>query len=420
MYTYISIVSPCGNDGIFLTFLLYLLQISAIFADVKEKNMDTPFVYDKYVTGKNFVGRKTECNILANLLEAGERIVIYEPPKSGKMSVVQQTLYNMRTVGKQFTVAWINLFNSRTLEDFLIKFGTAVIKPVYSTPAEYSDIMSRHMGGTHFVFDQERFAATEEIVSLNWDVDDNDVAVMLRLPSRIAAERGVPYYVVIEEFQNLMRDDRFEGLFKQMEALFSEAVEEEKGMTDFILTGSMVNAMKYIFEEKKWFYRQFEHLPIEVVDDRDVIDHIIRGFRATGKVIERDLVIGACRLFRANMWYLNHFVSICDSMSRGYLNEGILMEALRTIVSVHEPRFISMVNDLTDHQLSFMRAVLDGVVKFSASDVIEKYRLNSSANVRRVKDALKKKEIITFNEKDEPVILDPLFEYWLTNVYFKR
>ena len=105
-------------------------------------------------------------------------------------------------------------------------------------------------------------------------------------------------------------------------------------------------------------------------------------------------------------------------MSRGYLNEGILMEALKTIVSVHEPRFISMVNDLTDHQLSLMRAIIDGVVRLSASDVIEKYRLNSSANVRRVKDALKKKEIITFNEKDEPVILDPLFEYWITKKYF--
>ena len=72
-----------------------------------------------------------------------------------------------------------------------------------------------------------------------------------------------------------------------------------------------------------------------------------------------------------------------------------------------------------DHQLSLQKAVLDGVTKFSASDVIEKYRLNSSANVRRVKDALRKKEIITFDEKDEPVILDPLFEYWVSKYYFE-
>ena len=93
--------------------------------------------------------------------------------------------------------------------------------------------------------------------------------------------------------------------------------------------------------------------------------------------------------------------------------------ALNSMISVHEPRFVSIVNDLTDFQLSLMRAVLDGVVKFSASDIIEKYHLNSSANVRRVKDALKKKEVITFNEKDEPVVMDPLFEFWLKKFYFE-
>ena len=96
------------------------------------------------------------------------------------------------------------------------------------------------------------------------------------------------------------------------------------------------------------------------------------------------------------------------------------MEALRTLIAVHEPYFKAIINDLTDHQVSLLKAVMDGVVKFSASDVIEKYRLNSSANVRRVKDALKKKEVLTFNEKDEPVILDPLFEYWVSNIYFDK
>ena len=252
---------------------------------------------------------------------------------------------------------------------------------------------------------------------LNWEPDENDVEQMLRLPFRIAEERGVPCYVVIEEFQNLTRaaDFDYETVFHIMERIFAE----KNRSASYILTGSQVNAMKNIFAERKFFYRQVEHLPLQVVDDKDIIEHIIRGFRTSGKVIERDLVIGACKLFRSNMWYLNHFVSICDSMSRGYLNEGILMEALKTIISVNEPRFLAIVNDLTDHQLSLMRAIIDGVVKFSASEVIDRYRLNSSANVRRVKDALRKKEVITFNDKDEPVILDPLFEYWITKYFFE-
>ena len=378
--------------------------------------MDTPFIYDRFVTGKNFVGRKMECTILSNLLESGENIVVYGRPKSGKMSIVQQTLFNRRMAGKQFMVAHVCLSNIRNLEQFLLKFGTAVIKSVSSTASEYEGLITKYLDGTHFVFDRSRFSSCDEVVSLNWTPDMNDVFKMIRLPQRIAEERNRPYYVIIEDFQNLMLADEYEGVFKLMEDLFRE----RNKVAPFIMAGSQVNAMKYIFEEKKYFYRLVEKITMSVVDDREIIEYIVKGFMVSGKVIERDLVLGACKLFRGDMWYLNHFISICDTMSRGYINEGILMEALRTIISIHEPRFYAIINDLTDHQLSLLLAILDGVTRFSASEVIERYRLNSSANVRRVKDALKKKEVLTFNEKDEPVIIDPLFEYWVSNHYFER
>ena len=376
--------------------------------------MDRPFAYDHYVTGKNFVGRKMDCNILGNLLEKGEHVVIYDPPKSGKMSVIQQTLFNMRALGRQFAVVRVNMFNIRSIEQFLITFGTAVIRPMYSTAAEYMSVVERFLAGTHFVFDKDRFASHDEVVSLNWSVDKADIEAMFRLPFRIAAEKGTPYYVIMEEFQNLMMDKNYEDAFKVMESVLAE---RDRSAT-MIFAGSQVNAMKYIFAEKKYFYRLVEHLPLQKVDDTEISEYIVKGFMISGKVLDRELAKGAVELFRGQMWYLNHFTSICDSLTRGYINEGTLMQALKILISIHEPRFMAIVNDLTDHQLSLLRAVLDGVVKFSASDVIEKYGLNSSANVRRVKDALKKKEVLTFNEKDEPVILDPLFEYWVSKMFF--
>ena len=39
--------------------------------------MDSPFVYDRRVTGKNYVGRRKECRIMANMLTGGENIVIF-------------------------------------------------------------------------------------------------------------------------------------------------------------------------------------------------------------------------------------------------------------------------------------------------------------------------------------------------------
>ena len=382
--------------------------------------MDTPFIYDRFVTGKNFLGRKMDCTILSNFLAAGEQVMMYGRPKSGKMSVVQQTLFNMRLSGRQFMVAHTSLANVRTLEQFLLKLGTSVIKSMSSTAEEYSSIVARHLEGTHFVFDRALFATHGEVVSLNWTPDMNDVAQMLRLPQRIAQEQGKSYYVILEDFHNLLRMDECEEVFKEMNRLFSVRDYSNQVSSSYLMIGSHVNAMKLIFEEKKYFYRQVEYLPLTPLDERDIIDYIVKGFMVSGKVIDKNLALGACKLFRCDMWYMNHLVSICDTLTRGYINEAVMMDALKMLISIHEPHFQSIVDDLTDHQLSLMRAVLDGVVRFSASEVIEKYALNSSANVRRVKDALKKKEVLTFNEKDEPVILDPLFEYWLEKHFFEK
>lgn len=381
--------------------------------------MDTPFIYDKYVTGRNFIGRKKECAILGNLLGAGEHVVMYEPPKTGKMSLLQQTFINMRSEGRPFMVVNIEMFNVRTLESFLVKFGTAVMKAVYTTPDQYKDAIGKYLDGTHFIFDRDRFYQNGEVVSMNWVPEPEDLAKMLRLPHRIAAERGMPYYIILKEFQSVLSMDEADDVLAEMEVMFRER--PEKPAASFIMLGSQVNAMKYIFAERKFFYRQVVHLPLQPIEEKDIVEHVVRGFLyGPGKSFERDLAMGACGLFKCNMWYINHLSAICDSMSKGFINEAIMVEALNSMIAIHEPRFINMVNDLTGFQLSLMRAVLDGVVRFSASEVIESYRLNSSANVRRVKDALKKKEIITFNEKDEPVILDPLFEYWLAKFYFER
>ena len=381
--------------------------------------METPFIYNKYVTGKNFIGRRSDSTVLSNLLSAGENVSIYEPPKSGKMSLVEQTLFNMRIQGKHFLVAEIDLLDVRSCEAFLRRWGNAVIRCYATTPSEYSDIVKTHLQGTHFVFDEEVYSQTDEILSTNWDVDEDDVKAILTLSYKLAQGSDSQLFVLVEEFQNLELVPEGERIFKILETVFREV--KSSGLNrkcSMILTGSRVNAMKEIFEHHKFFYRQVEHLPLQKVDEKEIIDHIIKGFLSSGKVIDRNLLFGVCKLFDNNLWYLNHFTSICDSLSKGYIMEPVLLDALDMLMSIHEPRFAAMMSDLTTFQINLLRAVVDGHTKFSSAEMISLYGLSSSANVRRLKDALCKKEIITFDDKEEPVIMDPLFKYWVMKKYF--
>jgi hypothetical protein len=380
--------------------------------------MDGIFQYNKPVTGKQFIGRSTEVRAFANLLAQGENIAIYEPPKTGRKSLVQQGLYNMKAAGQRFVAVQLSLLDVRTLSELTLRLASSVLRTVGSGPAEYAAAARDLLGGTHLVFDSARYKSSGEVLSPSWELDMEDLRAAFLLPYRIGAQSGVSRIVVIDEFQNVMLTEDGDAACKLLEEVFRTLPPELDRGAAYVFLGSQVNAMHDIFGIKRHFYRRVERLRIAPVETKEIIDHVVKGFLATGKVIDRDLLLGVCRLFRDNIWYINHFSAICDALTRGYIMEQTLNEALGSLIAIHEGRFVAMMNDLTTFQVSLLRAALDGHSRFSSAEVIKQYGLNSSANVRRLKDALCKKEIITFDDDDNPVLLDPLFEYWVRKYYF--
>ncbi len=290
--------------------------------------MNTPFIYDRYVTSRDFIGRKGECSALTNLIEANENVVLYAPPKSGKRSLIQQVLFNMRLSGEQFVVSNLNMFNIRTSADFLLKFGNAVIRCAASTPREYEEIAAEFLGDTRFVFDRERLAERDEVLSLTGSPGAEDTAALFRLPAMLSRKFSQRVIVVLEEFQSLLIYDDYEDILKSMEKAFADIKSEPECRCNFIVTGSKVNAMKFIFEQRKFFYRLIERFSLSPLNEKDVVEHLRRGFMTVGKELEKEQARGACGLFRNNIWYLNHFSSICNSLAIGYINEGVMMDAL--------------------------------------------------------------------------------------------
>lgn len=379
--------------------------------------METPFPYSQHVSGKQFVGRTGDVTLLGNLLSQGEHVCLYEPPKSGKTSVIQQALFNMRLSGKAFSVGQISALNIHTPEAFLLRLGSTLLRTVASTPEEFAQLVGKYLDGTHFVFDPRTYADGGQVLSLGWELDKADVSAMLRLPFRLAADRGERLMLIVDEFHCLGQLPDPDVILRPLDA----AMREYQGgrLFNYILCGSGVNAMKAIFESSLLFHRVVERVRLSPLGEQELCDHMQRGFLTGGKVVNQDLILGACRLLRGHPWYLNHFSAICDSMSRGYIMEPVFVEALSSLVSVHQPRFVEMVTGLTTHQVNLLQATLCGVTRFSAAEVIRQYGLNSSANVKRVKDALMKKEILLFDESDTPTFQDPLFEYWLKKYYFE-
>jgi hypothetical protein len=316
--------------------------------------MESPFTNNSIATGNDFLSRKKDVSHLVSIIADGRHAVIYEPPRTGKRSLIQMALSQYEQ-NPGYHISQLSLLSTIDTEDFQHQ-----LDEIQSLPSE---------------------------------------------PRQV---------VCIEEFQNILRLEGYDKLLRQMEKEW-----QRPGGPVYIVSGSGVNAMKYIFEEKKFFYRLYDRVTLSPIDEKLISDHIIRTFLRVGRVVEPQQTEYIYSIADGHPWYIWQIANSCFNLTKGYLSDSLLSEAIDSLLYTHFTHFQEIVDSLSRYQVYLLRAIFDGVSKVSSTEVIHRYRLNSSANVHRIKEALTKKEVIMFDAQDNPRIIDPVFRVWLDRFYFK-
>ena len=348
-----------------------------------------PFAYEKLASGEGILGRSAEVSALVGSIRIKEKgAAIYDTPRSGKETVVREALDILTRSNRDYIVCELNLFNVRSFKAFI-----ALLREKLTECA--------------------REANRGAMIPFDIDTTDLPAKKILELPQIIAKESCKTIIVYIKEFQNTLLFEDKDSAVEELSKIWSR----HKNVR-YILTGSMVNAMKLIFEERKLFSSMTTIIELSPVSRRLIVRYIIDAFLSFGRVIEAEEALEICAIAGDKISIVDQLCAICFAQPAGYINRHVVNQARDRIISSSEPHFRHTMTDLTSNQISFLKAILDGVKKFSSAEIMDAYKLNSSANVFRIKDALKKKEVITFNSDDTPKIQDPLFEYWLRHYYF--
>ena len=79
--------------------------------------------------------------------------------------------------------------------------------------------------------------------------------------------------------------------------------------------------------------------------------------------------------------------------------------------------FANLIDTLTPKQINFLMAVADGVTNFSSKEVLTKYQLGTSANIKNLKKVTTEKDLIDILLGNKIELQDPVFEYWLKHIY---
>ena len=366
-----------------------------------------PFIFGVATSGDNFTDRKSEtARLLANF-KHGINTVLISPRRWGKTSLVQKVCNLAKS--DDLKVVYLDIFSCRSDREFYDAFASAVLKQTSSKWDEWVEnaklFLSRITPKISFGTDP----MTDFSVSLELNPKSDDITEILQLPEKIAEKKGCRIVICIDEFQQIAEFSDSKNFQKRLRTIW-----QLQKSVSYCLFGSKKHLMNELFEKKSLpFYKFGDAIYLQKIPTADWVDYICGRFEATGKCISPELAQKVCDTVENHSSYVQQLAWLIWVNTDKVATEKEFEEAYKDILDQNTPLFEKQTENLSAYQINFLRALIDGVHKeFSTQEVIQKYRLGSSANVATVKRALIKKELIE-TEKREVSISDPLLKVWL-------
>lgn len=375
--------------------------------------METPFVFGKIASDVDFTDRTFETQHLLNNFNGLVNTVLISPRRWGKSSLVSKVASLYSQDSKQNVVVFLDLFNCRSEARFYQEFAKAVISATNSAFNDFVDSAIKYLSRFAPSFSASDPAGTYEL-SFGIDVRDRNLSYdeILDLPQRIAADKGLKLIVCIDEFQTIKEYDDALDFQRTLRAHWQKHTD-----VAYCLYGSKRNMMIDLFSDpKNPFYKFGDMIFLQKIVREEWVSFIVRRFRDTGKHINDDIAAYIAERVENHPYYVQQLSQLVWFRTSGQCSKEIVDAAFEGLEAQLGLVFSLILDNLAPSQIGFLQAVANGETSFTAQEVLTRYRLGSSANVKNIKNALEKKELIDILP-NSITLQDPVFKHWLLTKY---
>ncbi len=376
--------------------------------------MNTPFIFGKIAIDEYFTNRTNEVEQLANNFLSLINTVIISPRRWGKSSLVLKSSEIAKKRDRKIKFCFIDMYNIRNEEQFYQLLAQEVLRASSSKIEEMIEssrnFLSRIIPKISFSPDLNN----EISISMDWDEVKKDPDEILDFAENIARSKGTRLIICIDEFQNI--------------AGFGEPVEFQKKLRShwqkhqnvaYCLYGSKRHMLLDVFNSQSMpFYKFGDILFLEKITEKHWIPFILERFLSTGKSISENNARLICTLAENHSFYVQQLSHLTWLNTENTCNKEQITTAYDNLLLQLGFLYQTSTDGLSNTQVNFLEAALKEEEKLSSKEIIKVYKLGTSANVSRIKQALINKEIIEI-QGNEIEFLDPMYKSWLIKHYFK-
>jgi hypothetical protein len=374
--------------------------------------MEIPFVYGKIVADNDFTDREEETRkLVANFLSQTNTAII-SPRRWGKSSLVNKAIESVSKSDRSILFVKINAFKCETPQDFYELFAKRTVEGISSSAeallTNAKEFISRLLPKLSVSGPAGQYEMSFGVDLKNNPIDED----ILDLPQQIASKRKKKVVVCIDEFQQI---GEFPGTDRFQKILRSHW--QEQPDVAYILYGSKKHMMLNIFGEYgSPFYKFGDLMFLPKISGENWIAYIRDRFTQTGKSIPDAVAGHLAALVENHPYYVQQLAQYSWLRTDKVCSEEIVDASFQGMLDSLNLQFVNLMDSLTEKQRSFLCAVSDGVGNLSAVETLSRYRLGTSGNIRILKSALKKRDLI--EETGRRVeIRDPVFNRWFQRIY---
>lgn len=368
--------------------------------------MENPFLFGAAITGKWFTDREEDTKRLeANFRHAIHTIII-SPRRWGKTSLVLKTADNIKDT--QLKIVKIDVFSCRTPEDFYLTFAVEVIKQTANKWEEWVENVKQFLSNLRPKISFGVDPASE--FSLSFDFSNKQLnEEVLHLPQRIAKQKNIRIVVCLDEFQQIAEFPDAITFQKKLRGVWQLQSPE----VTYCLYGSKKHLLNTLFLKQSMpFYKFGDVLFLKKIETEYWVKYICERFVQTGKTISEELAHAICGTVENHSSYVQQLSWLIWTRTDSIATESEFSQALEDLLNQNSILYYNYLGGLTSLQINFLRAISDGIhTGFSRMEILENYKLGTSANITRVRKSLEDRELIDISH-ESITFNDPVFQLW--------
>ncbi|MDR2970916.1 MAG: ATPase [Bacteroidales bacterium] len=374
-----------------------------------------PFIFGKSSDLINFTDREEERLRLEMNFKSLINTMIISPRRWGKTSLVENVAEKIRNEHKEIKVCLIDIFSVRSEMEFYALFAKEVLRSTSNRWEEMAEnaktFLSHLLPKINFSPDSQ----AEISFGVEWETLQKSPDEILNLPETIAKAKKISVIVCIDEFQSI--GDFPESLAFQRKL---RSHWQHHHNVAYCLYGSKRSMLLDIFSNSAMpFYKFGDIMFLQKISNQKWGEFIKKRFDDTNKKISIEQAEYLAKLVDNHSYYVQQLAQQAWLRTKMSCSKELIDESLQSIKNQLSLLFVGQIETLTSTQINFLKAVIDGETAFSSQENLKKYRLGSSANLKKIKTTLISREIIDITLQTVD-ILDPVFKLWLKEDFFKR